>query len=75
MSKANDLRERTLEELKELQKTLPRELFTARFKNFSNQLDDTSSLGKLRKEIARVNTVLRQKELALEPVKNATSAE
>lgn len=66
--KAKDLRERSTEDLKELQKSLPRDLFGAKMKNFTNQLDDTSSLRKTRKDIARVNTLLRQKELALEPV-------
>lgn len=65
--KANDLRERSVDDLKELDKTLPKELFNAKMKNFTNQLDDTSSLGKSRKDIARVKTLLRQKELALEP--------
>ncbi len=71
--KAKDLRERSVDDLKELDKTLPKELFNAKMKNFTNQLDDTSSLGKSRKDIARVKTLLRQKELALEPV--AGSAE
>lgn len=66
--KAKQLRERSVEELKDLEKSLPRELFNARMKNFTNQLDDTSSLGKSRKDLARVKTLLRQKELALEPV-------
>lgn len=66
--KAKDLRERSVEDLKELDKSLPRDLFGAKMKNFTNQLDDTSSLGKTRKDIARVKTLLRQKELALEPV-------
>ena len=72
--KTNDLREHSVEALKELDKTLPRELFNAKMKNFTNQLDDTSSLGKSRKDIARVNTLLRQKELALEPVAGSTDA-
>lgn len=70
--KANDLRERSVEDLKELDKTLPKELFNAKMKNFTNQLDDTSSLGKSRKDIARVKTLLRQKELALEPAAAST---
>lgn len=70
--KAKDLRERSVDDLKELDKTLPKELFNAKMKNFTNQLDDTSSLGKSRKDIARVKTLLRQKELALEPVAGST---
>lgn len=55
--KAKDLRERTAEELVELEKTLTRERFQNRFKNFTNRLDDTSALKKARRDIARVKTV------------------
>jgi large subunit ribosomal protein L29 len=70
--KANDLRERSVEDLKELAKSLSRELFQARMKNFTNRLDKTSSLGETRRTIARVQTVLRQKALGLEPVAKGT---
>ena len=56
--KAKDLRERTQEDLKELEKTLVKDLFDARFKNFTNRLDDTSSLRKGRRELARVKTLI-----------------
>ena len=58
--KAKDLLERTPEELAELEKTLVRERFDNRFKNFTNRLDDTSALKKARRDIARVKTVLTQ---------------
>lgn len=61
MYKANDLRERTIEDLRELEKTLSKELFSARFKNFTNRLDDTSALRKHRRDLARVKTVLAEK--------------
>jgi large subunit ribosomal protein L29 len=67
--KAKDLRERSAEDLKELEKALTAELFQSRMKNFTNRLDNTSSLGKQRKVIARVKTTLRQKALGIEPVK------
>ena len=59
--KAKDLRDRTTEELNELAKTLVAEAFQARFKNFTNRLDDTSSLRKTRKDIARVRTILAER--------------
>lgn len=71
--KAKDLRERSVEDLKELEKTLASELFQSRMKNFTNRLDNTASLGKQRKVIARVKTTLRQKALGIEPVKADTS--
>ena len=59
--KAKDLHERTVEDLKELQKTLSKDLFDARFKNFTNRLDDTALLRRNRREIARIKTVLALK--------------
>lgn len=61
--KAKDLRERNVEELHELEKSLVKDLFAARFKNFTNRLDDTSTINKSRRDIARVKTLLRQQEL------------
>ncbi len=61
--KAKDLRERNTEELREVEKGLVKDLFTARFNNFTNRLDDTSSIHKARRDIARVKTLLRQQEL------------
>lgn len=61
--KAKDLRERNVEELREVEKGLVKDLFEARFKNFTNRLDDTSSIHKARRDIARVKTLLRQQEL------------
>ena len=60
---AADIREKNSEELQSLQKDLRVQLFKARIQNHTNQLDSTAKLGKLRKDIARINTVLRQREL------------
>lgn len=61
--KGKDLRERSVEDLKELEKSLQRDTFTHRFKNFTNRLDDTSAMNKTRKDLARVKTILREREL------------
>lgn len=61
--KAKDLKERSVEDLRELEKSLAKDVFTARFKNFTNRLDDTSSINKARRDLARVKTLLRQQEL------------
>ena len=61
--KAKDLRERSPEDLKELDKSLAKDVFTARFKNFTNRLDDTSTINKTKRDLARVKTLLRQAEL------------
>ena len=58
--KAKDMREKTKSELQEMERELRRDLWKARFSNFTNQLDDTAKLRRLRREIARVKTVLNQ---------------
>ena len=60
--KAAEIREKNSEELQSLQKDLRVQLFKVRIQNHTNQLDSTAKLGKLRKDIARINTVLRQRE-------------
>ncbi len=59
--KAKDLRERTTEHLRELEKTLAREVFDAKFKNYTNRLNDTATIAKARRDLARVKTILVQR--------------
>jgi large subunit ribosomal protein L29 len=59
--KAKDLRERSMEDLRDLEKSLAKDTFQNRFKNFTNRLDDTSSIGKARKDLARVLTTITLK--------------
>jgi large subunit ribosomal protein L29 len=58
--KAKDLRERSEQDLVELEKTLAGDVFRARLKNFTNQLDDSSAMKKARRDLARVKTILCQ---------------
>ncbi len=71
--KAKDLREKTHGELQGMEGDLRRELWKTRFSNFTNQLDDTAKLRRLRREIARVKTILSQKatETATKPATKA----
>ena len=59
--KSKDLRERTTEHLKELEKQLNGEVFQARFKNFTNRLNDTATIRKTRRDLARIKTALTQR--------------
>ncbi len=59
--KAKDMREKSSEDLAELEKSLVKDAFQARFKNFTARLDDTSALKKARRDIARVRTILTQR--------------
>jgi large subunit ribosomal protein L29 len=52
--KSKDLKERSDSDLVELGQQLSRDLFSARMKNHTGQLDDTSQLGKLRRDLARI---------------------
>ena len=40
------------------------ELFNLRFQNVTGQLDNSSRIPRVRREIARINTVLREREIA-----------
>lgn len=59
--KSKDLRERTTEDLVSLRDTTKKELFSYRMKNLTNQLDDTSLLRKGRKDIARIEAILSER--------------
>jgi len=61
--KAKDLRERSIEDLRDLEKSLAKDTFQNRFKNFTNRLDDTSSINKTKRDLARVKTIIRQHEI------------
>ena len=58
-----ELRECNAERLREIEKQIRRELFDARLKNYTNQLDDTASIRHARRNLARVKTLLQQKQL------------
>src|SRR5580658_6384145 len=60
--KATDLREKNAEDLRELAKTLQRDVFQNRLKNFTNRLDDTSAIRKSKRDYARVVTLLRERD-------------
>jgi large subunit ribosomal protein L29 len=60
--KAKDLRERTSEDLTTLKASMEKDLFSYRMKNFTDQLEDTSLLGKARRDVARIETILAERE-------------
>ncbi len=59
-----DLRELTKEELSESLQEARLEKFNLRFQVATNQLDNTARLGAVKKQIARILTVMRERELA-----------
>jgi len=62
--KAKDLRERSTEDLSTLKATLNKDLFSYRMKNHTQQLEDTSLLGKTKRDIARIEQILRDRKSA-----------
>jgi len=62
--KSKELRERTTEDLTELKNQLRKDLFSYRMKNYTNQLDDTSLLGKTKKDIARIEQIIEERTSA-----------
>ena len=60
--KNSELRERSAGDLVVHESELARDLWKARFGNFTNQLDDTAKIKRLRRQIARVKTIITQKQ-------------
>ena len=56
-----DLKARTAAELNEELVAAKKELFNLRFQNATNQLDNTSRIKEVRKNIARIQTVITEK--------------
>jgi large subunit ribosomal protein L29 len=60
--KKTEIRERSVKDLAQLEAELARDLWKARFTNFTNQLDDTAKIRRLRREIARIKTISTEKQ-------------
>jgi large subunit ribosomal protein L29 len=61
--KAADLRDLSYDQLAEKLAEAKEELFNLRFQMATNQLDNSARLGQVRREIARVATVMREQEI------------
>lgn len=64
MVKAAELKDMTADELQKALAETKEELFNLRFQNATGQLDNYKRLGELRKDVARIKTIMRQNELA-----------
>lgn len=60
-----ELRNKTMEELSRDLVDAKKELFNLRFQNATNQLDNTARIKEVRKNIARIQTIITQKEKGL----------
>ena len=57
-----DLKRKSATELQDELVAAKKELFNLRFQNATNQLDNTSRIKEVRKNIARIQTVITEKE-------------
>ena len=62
--KATEVRAMTVEQLNEKLDSLKKDLFFLRMQHATNQLDNTNKINEVKHDIARVNTVIREKQLA-----------
>ena len=65
MARTNELREMSDEQLTFALKEAQQELFRLRFQAATEKLDAPSNLRKLRRDIARMHTIQRERELGL----------
>ena len=62
--KTAELRELDLTGLVEELRSTKQEALNLRFRNATGQLDTTSELRRVRRQIARINTLIREREIA-----------
>ena len=62
--KAEDLRTKTADELNDTLLSLKKEHFNLRFQRSSGQLEDTSQFRRIRRDIARIKTIISDRQRA-----------
>lgn len=63
--RASDIREQTREELEGKLNDIKKNLFTLKFQKAIGQLENTQAIGDLGRDIARIETLMREKELGI----------
>ena len=64
MAAAADLRQKSEDELKDELQKLKREQLNLRFQQATSQLENTARMREVRRDIARINTVMAERRLA-----------
>jgi large subunit ribosomal protein L29 len=79
MANARELRDMDDDELDRQLSEAKEELFNLRFQHVTGQLDNYARLSQVKKDVARINTVLRHREIeaadAAEAARTSTAAE
>jgi large subunit ribosomal protein L29 len=63
-TKARDMRGQTVDQLAEQAETLGKEIFNLRFQRASGQLENTARVRQARRDIARIRTILGERQRA-----------
>ena len=63
-TKADNLADKDLTELVEELRATKHEALNLRFRNATGQLENTAEIKKVRRQIGRINTLIRQREIA-----------
>jgi len=63
--KPSELRAMTDQELRAKEREVAHELFLLRFRHAAGQLDNAARLRTLRRELARIKTIIRERELGI----------
>ncbi len=71
--KASKLRDKSDSELIEQERELREELFNLRFQHATAQLENTMAIVRVKKDIARVKTIIRERELGREKKREASA--
>ncbi|MDR1913618.1 MAG: 50S ribosomal protein L29 [Clostridiales bacterium] len=61
----DDFRQKSMDELSQELVSAKRELFNLRFQNATSQLENTARIHDVRKNIARIQTIITQKKLGI----------
>lgn len=69
--KINEIRDLSEQELVEKLNSLKEELFNLRFQNATNQLENPMRITAVKKDIAKVKTIIKEKELGINASINA----
>jgi large subunit ribosomal protein L29 len=73
MARNNNLSDQSLGELVDELRATKHEALNLRFRNATGQLENTAEIKKVRRQIARINTLIRQREIAAAEANTSTS--
>ena len=62
--KAKEIRDMSREEMSAKLEELKKDLFNLRFQHATNQLDNPIKIVAVKRDIARINTIIREKEIS-----------